>query len=646
MKAFAKKVPESVVSYWAKKTPPWGPLGYISYKRTYSRLREDLGRTEEWVDTVHRCLQGLLDYGMAVTDDEVEEMFAYWFNLKCTTSGRGLWQLGTTTVAKVGGDSLQSCWFTLLDDIESFCFLFDQLMLGGGVGFSVLPSVVHRLPHVVRAVKVERQDDNDVDFIVPDNRQGWVELLRRVLKSFFETGKDFTYSCRCIRSKGAPIRGFGGTASGPDELSKGVERIAAILSSRAGKHIEPINALDIANIIGSVVVAGNVRRSAQLAIGHASDYEFLRAKDWGSGTVPNWRAMSNNTCCCNDVGSLPESFWNGYQGEGEPYGLFNLNLCRKVGRLADGENYRTDARVVGLNPCAEILLEDGENCCLVDVFLPNLRNMEEFRRATVISYKMAKTMVCMKFSWAKTQEVTTRNRRIGVGTTGWAHSRFIAEQYSEVYKQLENTDREYSKLINTSVSIKLSTVKPSGTVSLLPGVTPGIHPAYSPYYIRRIRFAADDPVVEVCRRNGYFTEPVYGFDGKPDYGTTVVEFPVKAPEGARVAREETAISQLEAQRTAQHHWSDNSVSCTIYYRLEELPSIRQWLKDNYTSSVKSVSFLLHSEHGFQQAPYEEISESDYLRRSSECKPITSLDDTEERDVADSLECRSGMCPVK
>ncbi len=643
---FCKKIPHSVINRHKDSTPPWGPCGYIVTKRTYCRLREDLGRSEEWLDVVSRCIQALLDYGMAMSEEEVSDFFDYWYNLKCMTAGRGLWQLGTKTVERLGGASLMNCYFREISSLESFCFIFDNLMLGGGVGFSVLPTAVHKLPPILRACQITRRNEHDVDFIVPDNREGWVELLRKVLHCFFTTGKDLSYSTVCVRGKGVPIRSFGGVASGPEELVRGINQISKILQSRAGKHLRPIDALDICNIIGSVVVAGNVRRSAQIAIGYASDEDFLSAKNWASGTIPNWRAMSNNTCACSSTRKLKESFWYGFEGTGEAYGLFNLNLCRSHGRISDGPNYRPDPKVKGINPCGEQPMADGECCDLVENIISNYQDRAQFIKGSGLVYKAAKTMLTLPFHWPETQAIVEENMRMGIGITGVLQSSFNKDDFTTVYRYLEELDHSYSKLKGLRPSIKLTTVKPSGTLSLLPGVTPGGHPAFAEHYIRRIRFASDDPLVELCRARNHHVEPVYGFDGKPDHSTMVVSFPVKSHPSAVLARDTTALSQLETQKMLQTYWSDNAVSSTVYYRKEELPAIKDWLHENYSENLKSGSFLLHQDHGFNQAPLEEIPSSLFEEMSSKIQPITSFEDLSEAQLLDSLECQNGLCPVR
>jgi hypothetical protein len=213
----------------------------------------------------------------------------------------------------------------------------------------------------------------------------------------------------------------------------------------------------------------------------------------------------------------------------------------------------------------------------------------------------------------------------------------------KAYKELREYDVQYSVEKGFSPSIKLTTCKPSGTLSLLPGVTPGIHPGYAQYMLRRIRIASNHPLVGVCKSHGYDVEYQRNFDGSEDYGTVVVSFPFAYPEGTKLAGDMTAIDQLEAVKWLQKVWSDNSVSCTVYYRKEELPAIREYLKKNYKGSHKSLSFLLHSEHGFAQAPYEEITKEQYDEYVARTKLITYVD---EAMIGLDDECATGACPIR
>jgi ribonucleoside-triphosphate reductase len=218
--------------------------------------------------------------------------------------------------------------------------------------------------------------------------------------------------------------------------------------------------------------------------------------------------------------------------------------------------------------------------------------------------------------------------------------------FDQVYRHVEAVDKKYSKVMNSRESIKLTTIKPSGTLSLLAGVTPGCHPAFAEYYIRRIRFAADDSLIDILRSSGHHVEPLIRFDGTRDVGTMVVDFPVKTPEGTILKDEISAVEQIDYAMFYQRHWSDNSVSVTVYYQEEELPDIHSKLKTIYNDEVKTLSFLLHTGHGFKQAPMEEINEAKYNEMVSKCSPITNIKDDQARDTVDSLECSGGSCPIK
>lgn len=628
---------------------PWGSTGYITFKRTYARrlLEADPNSlTEEFEDTVERILKATkTQLKIGFTEDELTDIRKMFLGLEGIVAGRFLWQLGTKTVDKLGLLSLQNCAFTVVDDpIRPFTWAMDALMLGSGVGYNIQREHVYQLPKP-KKVKIVRLDTNDADFIVPDSRQGWIELLRRVLEAHFITGVGFSYSSICIRGKGATIKGFGGLAAGPEDLCWGMAEINKLLNLRANKKVRSIDCLDIMNIIGFIVVSGNVRRSAQIAIGDCDDFQFLNAKRWDQGNIPSWRAMSNNSVVCDDTSKLPNDFWEGYMGNGEPYGLINLKAARAMGRT--GETEYPDPEVMGFNPCAEQSLAPYETCCLAEIFLPNITSEERLKTVATYLYKINKHSLTLPCHLKETEAIVHKNMRMGIGVTGYLQA--TEEQRNwlpNVYKYLRELDDEYSALKGFNKSIKLTTVKPSGTLSLLAGVTSGAHPAYSQYYIRRIRMASNSNLIPICKANGYEVEFQRNFDGTNDNGTQIVSFPCKVPEGTKLAKDMTAIDQLEVIKRLQTEWSDNSVSVTIYYRKEELDGIKLWLKDNYSHSIKTVSFLLHSEHGFQQAPLEEITEQQYTEMIAKVTPISNVSFKEQDIVADASDCASGACPIK
>lgn len=637
----------------SEQQTPWSSLGYITYKRTYARRlnEEDMNSPiEEFQDTVNRVVEASnKQLGVGFTQEEQERLRTYLLSLKGTVAGRFLWQLGTGTVDRLGLASLQNCAFTVVDKpVEPFTWAMDLLMLGSGVGYNIQKSNVEKLPPVnVSFSAPTRTDRPDAEFIVPDSREGWVALLGKTLKAAFLAHKSgrqtFTYSTQLIRSKGAPIRGFGGTASGPEDLVWGIAEISKILERRAGKQLRPVDALDIMNIIGAVVVAGNVRRSAQIAIGDADDVEFLLAKRWDLGNIPSWRAMSNNSVVCNDINDLHDFFWDGYEGKGEPYGLINLKLSRKIGRL--GDTTYPDPDVQGYNPCAEQSLADKETCCLAEIYLPNVASLEEFKDIATLLYRVNKHSLSLPCHLDTTEAIVHKNMRMGIGVTGVLQATEEQKSWMNVvYQHLREFDKQYSATNGFNTSIKLTTVKPSGTLSLLPGVTPGCHPAYARYMIRRIRISSNHALVDVCRKHGYPVEYQQNFDGTEDRSTVVVSFPFTHGETATLAKDMSAIQQLEVVRWLQEVWSDNSVSCTVYYRKEELPEIKKYLKKWYKHGHKSLSFLLHSEHGFKQAPLEEITKEQYDELVAKTLPISYMSDIS-IGLSDD-ECSTGACPIR
>jgi ribonucleoside-triphosphate reductase len=625
----------------------WGPLGYITYARTYSREKKD-GTKENFSETVERELSGIdKQLKLTLSDKEKEFYRTMRHDMKGSVAGRFMWQLGTKTVDRLGLPSLQNCAFVTIDSpIRPFTWAMDMLMLGSGVGYSIKKEHVYKLPKLVRKkVVITRLNDKQADFIVPDTREGWVKLLGKVLKSHFYSGEGFTYSTQLIRGHGEQIGGFGGVASGPAILVEGITLIGEVLNNRRGQQLRPIDALDIMNIIGSIVVAGNVRRSAQIAIGDYDDLEYLKAKRWDLGVIPNWRAMSNNSVDCQDAKMLPQEFWETYE-QGEPYGLVNIELSRKVGRL--GETEYPDPDVQGYNPCAEQSLNNFETCCLAEIYLSNIESEEELYKVAKILYKINKHSLALKCHHKETQDIVNKNMRMGIGITGVMMS--SKEQLSwldNCYKKLRKYDKEYSKANGFPESIKLTTVKPSGTLSLLAGVTSGVHGATSgQYFIRRITISSSSPLIEVCKSHGYHVEYKINFDGSLDRSSMIVEFPCKYPDGTISAEDISIFEQLDTVKFMQKNWSDNSVSVTGYYEKENLSELKKYVEDNFKDNFKTLSFLLKSgASGFKQLPFEDITKEQYKYLSSLVKPITSVEINEE-DLEELGACGLGGCPIK
>lgn len=632
--------PATAVDY--KQEIPWGGegLGEFVASRTYQRLKAD-GVKETWPEATLRAVNGAQHLavlaGFPYTEDELTDLWKLHLDLRAFLPGRMLWVGGTELVADGNIDPLMNCWHVTLREAADFGWVMERLMVGGGVGFTI--DTTGNLPLVHPAQVTHVDNPAGVDYAVPDTREGWAELMSKVVDAYV-TGTHFTFSTFFIRPLGAPLKRFGGFASGPGVLVEGIQDICRILDARAGMFMRPVDALDITNIIGRIVIAGSSRRSAQIAIGSPYDPEYLAAKRWADGVLPAWRSNSNNSVAASSFAEIPNSFWASYyDGGGEPYGLVNVPLAQRYGRLSEEW---WDSSITGFNPCAESTLGDREPCMLATLVLPRLRTFEEAARASWLLYKFQKAAVSGWHHDERTHEIMQRNRRIGQNVTGiLSASREARGWLDPLYTHLRHTDEEFSRAQGIPDSVRLTTVQPGGTLPLLPGVSAGIHPSYADNYIRRVMVGIYDPLVGTARSRGLNVVPKIGLDGAVDPTHMVVEFPCKG-EGI-TTRHMSAVDQLEWQRWANTMWSDQAVSCTVSYKPEELPEIRTWLSQYYDSSVKSVSFLRYEDHGFLQAPYEEITVGEYETRSGAVN-AASLRDSSSDLLIDS--CVSGACPVR
>ena len=579
-----------------KPVKTWSNLATIVYKRTYAR--KDFGHLENWDETVERAIMGNVR-GFEVPETEIKELLRLTKERKAGPAGRGLWFSGAPAHKRIGGAALCNCWFLNASNWEHFVIAQDLLMLGGGVGLSVEHKFTNLLPKVKRDVVVEHKATKDADFIVPDSREGWCELTRRVLESFFVTGKSFSYSTICLRGSGEPIKGFGGIASGPLPMQKFINNLCHILQSREGRQIRPIDAADILCAEGEMVVAGNVRRSAIIILGDCWDKEYLRAKRWDLGVLPTYRACANFSIVCDDIEDVHPSFWKTYE-IGESFGIFNRTNAQKYGRM--GELRKDNCE--GLNPCGEATLENGEACNLYEQALCNFDDEHEFYESCRLALRYTKRVSLEKYHHKVSEEVIKRNLRVGIGITGILNSPLYTQSVLDTgYKVIQEEDTKYSKELGVPRSIRTTVVKPSGTRSKTMDCMgyEGCHVPPSRYYIQRIRFAANDLLIPQLKQAGHYMEPVVRFDGTFDPGTLVVDFYEKAPDGYPVADEDwDTWKQLEVVKNLQSWWADQSVSVTVYYNRDKIQQLKEWLRDNL-QYIKSISFLCATDHGFKQA---------------------------------------------
>ncbi len=634
---------------YKNKQPNWGPLGYITYKRTYARMIEKENRKEEFWETVKRVVEGCysiqkehcirltLPWSDSKAQRSAQKMYEKIWNFKMSPPGRGMWMMGTEFIARHGSMALNNCGFASTEDInlkysKAFEFVMDALMLGVGVGFDTKGA---------GKLIIMQPAEGNFNFQVPDSREGWVETLRLVLEAFF-LGKQLpNLDFSLIRPKGEPIRGFGGVASGPEPLKEMLEDVISILRNRIGKKMTSVDIVDVMNHIGKCVVAGNVRRSAEIALGDPTDLDFITCKQ-DQEKLYSHRWASNNTVFA--VKGLDYSFIaDQIAVNGEP-GVLWLDNARAFSRMGDKPDYK-DKKAAGVNPCGEQTLESFELCCLVETFPSRHDSYEEFQETLKYAYLYAKSVTLVNTHWQETNAVMLKNRRMGISQTGIIEAflkfgrRIMLDWCDKGYKYLRKLDEQYSNWLCIPKSIKLTTVKPSGTISLLPGVSPGIHYPHSKYYIRRIRLSKNSDLVNIIEDAGYKIE-----EDKYSKNSLVAEFPIKKEYFKRSKKDVSIWEQAENAAAYQKWWSDNQVSITITFKPEEAREIEHVL-ECYEDKLKSVSFLPYKEHGYEQAPYEEITKEEYEEMVAKTTPIKSLEATKDRALGEIF-CDSDKCEVK
>jgi ribonucleoside-triphosphate reductase (thioredoxin) len=628
MTALSFKLTEDFVGPYRSKKAPFGyqdaagnSVGEITFLRTYSRLKAD-GTKETWVDVCERVINGMyslqkdhaktnrLPWSDAKAAASAKEAFDRLWNLKWTPPGRGLWVMGTPLVNEQRNSAaLQNCAFVSTgsmvktDPAKPFAFLMEASMLGVGVGFDDKGA---DKDFVIYAPQGETTYD------IPDTREGWVESTAALINAYLKPDtKTPVFNYEAIRPAGEPIKTFGGTAAGADPLIKLHQYISALFKDRAGQKLTRRDIADIGNMIGVCVVSGNVRRSAELLIGRIDDEEFLNLKNYEKypeRLTHGW--MSNNSVAVN-VGDNLDGIIEGIARNGEP-GVIWMDISKQYGRLADPINNK-DWRIAGYNPCAEQSLESYECCTLVETYLNRHTDLEDFKRTLKFAYLYAKTVTLLPTHWEETNAIMQRNRRIGTSVSGVANFAdnkglpVLRQWMDEGYKIIKSYDTNYSEWLGIRESIKMTTVKPSGTVSILAGESPGVHwTVGGQYFNRAIRFSNSDPMLPLFKLANYRVEPA---SESPDT-TSVVFFPIKS-EAKRSEKDVSIYEKMALAATAQRYWSDNSVSVTISFDPEKEASAIGTALHMYDGQLKTVSFLPSGNHVYPQMPYTQITAEDY-----------------------------------
>jgi len=635
---------ENFVNSYATRQVDWGPLGQLVYKRSYAQPGEVWYLTVERV--VNACYQAQqrhcenagIDFDLAKAQHSAQQMYDLMFNFKFLPPGRGLANMGTSLLEDKGGAVVNNCGWTEVRDTSDFVWAMDMLLKGVGIGFSAVENIPFRF---AGGYTIEHQ--------VHDSVEGWSEALRVLLQQYEQGGGVVKFDYSFIRPAGAPIRGVAGKAPGPEPLRECLESVRSVFVNRIKSttdgwfELTPADIVDIMNHIGKACVAGGVRRSAEIAIGSSDDQEFakLKNRDINQEAVDGHRWAANHSVYC-EVGDDYRKILHNFDGVDELgiYWLGNAQAYSRMGRRAD----RADQHASGCNPCAEQTLEHRELCCLVEVFVSRHSSFYELQKTLKYAYLYAKAVTLIETHDQETNRIIERNRRIGCSLTGIqeAYNKLGREFYgwcNRGYKYIQSLDDRYSTWFNIPRSIKTTSVKPSGSVSKLPGVSSGIHWPISEYYIQRIRLSNNSPYVEPYKSAGYNVVDISSVEPN----TTVIEIPVRERNFTRSESDVSIWEQAEHAAKMQHYWADNQVSMTIKYAPHEKAQIPALL-ELYEDRLKAISFFPQSDgHSFDYAPWEEITKDEYLRLTANLEEV-NLDDINEHELEDQF-CEGGACEI-
>ncbi len=665
---------------------PMGQLGAFVYTRTYSRFLPRLGRREFWWETVRRAVE--YNCSLAPTSrEEAEKLFDNIYHMRQFLSGRTLW-VGGTPVAELYPMANYNCAFTVIDSFTAYHDLFYLLMVGSGVGVRVLQSDADKLPPVRTDLEIlhksydpvppyARLEYTDLTFAhdtatlnVGDSKEGWAQALTHYFDLL--SNREYRKIHRLIvvydsiRPKGERLRTFGGTASGFGSMMAMIDKIHKVITAAGQREgavwvsLRPIDLLDIANIIGENVVSGGVRRTSEIGLIDADDQACIQAKSnlyrqvrgrWEIDKSIAHRQMSNNSIFYRKKPTREKLHWH----------LQQMRYSGEPGWINEEAGAKRRPNFSGCNPCGEILLDSNGLCNLTTVnvmaFVKDGKlDRDALLEAQRLSVRAGYRMTCRALELHRWNAVQQRDRLLGCSLTGWQDMVNAAgldrEAQIALLEELRRTAHDAAKSIAERLGGKtpllVTTLKPEGTLSLLPTVSSGVHYSHAPYYIRRVRITAADPLCKVCEELGYPVLPEVGQD--PDDPTTkVVEFPVKAPEG-RVKADVSAIEQLETYKMFMEHYVDHNCSITVHVRENEWDAVEQWVWDNW-DDVVALSFLSYDDSFYELMPYEAISKEEYEHRLAEMKPfnpslLSRYEQQEtELDIGDS-ECVNGVCPVR
>ena len=585
---------------------------FIAVSR-YARWRDDLLQRETWTQTVDRYVVFVRDhlaanYGYDDTDPIFDEVRAAILHLEVMPSMRALMTAGPALARN--HIAAYNCSFLAVNDPSVFSEALLILTHGTGVGFSAERRHVECLPMIPAELVA-----GDRVIIVGDSKEAWAESYHSLIEALYE-GDVPTWDLSLIRPAGARLKTFGGRASGPGPLDQLFRFTVDTFKGAQGRRLTPLECHDLLCKVGDIVVSGGVRRSALISLSDLNDHDMAKAKSGNWWETHGHRALANNSAVYTERPSITQFLreWrNLIESQSGERGIFNLAGAR----AASDAIGRVGSKIEGTNPCAEILLRDMGVCNLTEVVIRSTDTVADMRRkvklATIIgTWQSTLTdFHGLRPLWAAN---AVEERLLGVSLTGIYGSKMfndptdsrLPHRLSELRKLARRTNDKEADRLGIARSAAITTVKPSGTVSQLTGVSSGIHPWHSQYYTRTVRGASTDPLTQLLRESGVPSEPDVM---KPDTNM-VFSFPVAAPKGAILRDDIGALAHLAMWMVFKEHWADHSVSVTINVREHEWLDVATWVYKNF-DKVTGISFLPFSDHTYAQAPYQPITADEY-----------------------------------
>lgn len=624
-------------------------LSEFVFYSTYARWIPELNRRETWSEAIDRFVSFMREnLGDKLYDNEYAEIREYMIGMKTLGSMRLLWSAGSA--ARATNVCAYNCSFVAPENWRDFGEIMYISMCGTGVGFSVERHVVESLPII------KRQSEKKLkNYVVLDSKEGWADALIEGLNTWSEGG-DVKFDYSKIRPKGARLHTMGGRASGPDPLKHLLDFARERMLARQGRHLSTLDVHDIICKIGEIVVAGGVRRSALISLSDLDDGEMRTAKNGQFWMTNPQRAMANNSAIYNEKPTM-EQFLDEWinlakSGSGER-GIFNRGGLKKQLPIRRWKKFEDSFWNSGTNPCGEIILKSKQFCNLSEVVVrpedTEETLIEKVRVASILGTYQA-SLTNFKYLSKEWRKNCEDEALLGVSLTGQWDNKIVRDPL--VLRRLKevavDTNRKYAKRFGINPATAVTCVKPSGNGSQLFDCSSGMHPRHAPYYIRRVRVEGHNPLKKLLEAEGVPCLPEVG-QTKETATTFVVEFPVKAPKGAVVKNDLNANDQLTYWKNVKENYCEHNPSVTVSIGQDEWLSVGSWVYENW-DMVGGLSFLPKSDHVYQLAPYEEISEEKYLELASRFPNIDFskllLYETEDQTTGSKeLACVGGICEI-